>query len=325
MQTRNIGPLNVSAVGLGCMGMSYAYGGADEKDAIAALRRAVELGVTHFDTAEAYGPFANEELLAKALAPVKGRVVVATKFGFRFKPGVFGSDSIDGTDGRPEKARAVAEASLKRLGVEVLDLFYLHRVDPAVPVEESVGAMAELVKAGKVRAIGLSEVSATTLRRAHAVHPIAALQSEYSLWSRDAEKLFPTLRELGVAFVPFSPLGRGLLADAPPALAQNDWRRALPRFQAEAMAANERLLAKLRGLAKDKGVTAAQLALAWVLAQGDFIAPIPGARKIAHIEQNVAAAKIVLSPADLAAIAQAGEGVTGERYTAAMAGMVDRD
>jgi aryl-alcohol dehydrogenase-like predicted oxidoreductase len=324
MESRRLGQLTVSALGLGCMGMSHAYGGQEEAASLATIRRAVELGVTFFDTAEAYGPFVNEELVGKALAPVRGQVVIATKFGFRILPDQSGHAAMAGLDGRPEQAKAVCEASLKRLRVEAIDLFYLHRVDPAVPVEESVGAMADLVRAGKVRAIGLSEVDAATIRRAHAVHPLAAVQSEYSLWAREVEaEVLPTLRELGIGFVPFSPLGRGFLAGAVTSAADlgaEDFRRTLPRFQQEAIDANLRLVARLDALARAKGATKAQIALAWTMAKGrDFglpIAPIPGTRRIERLEENVAATAISLSEAEMARIeaaAPAGE-VVGARY-----------
>lgn len=246
MKTRKLGTeLEVFPVGLGCMGMSFAYGGQAEADAIATLRRAVEIGVTFFDTAEVYGPFENEILLGKALKPVRDRVTIATKFGFKISEEGSGLERMVGVDSRPEHVKAVAEASLKRLDTDVIDLYYQHRVDPGVPIEDTVGAMAELVRDGKVRALGLSEVSATTIRRAHAVHPIAAVQSEYSLWSRDPEdEVFDVCRELGIGFVPYSPLGRGLLTGTiakPEALSDDDWRRTLPRFQADAMAANAKV------------------------------------------------------------------------------------
>lgn len=274
MKTRKLGnELTVSAVGLGCMGMSFAYGEADESQSIRTLHRAIELGVDFFDTAEVYGPYENEKLLGKALKGRRDRVVIATKFGFRIDPGKPAAEAIKGVDGRPENAKTVAEASLKRLGTDVIDLYYQHRVDPAVPIEETVGAMAELVKEGKVRAIGLSEASAATIRRAHAVHPIAAIQSEYSLWSRDPEQeVLDTCRELGIGFVPYSPLGRGMLTGTirkVEDLAADDFRRSLPRFQEENFEANAALVATLERLAMERGVTAAQLALAWVVNQGE--------------------------------------------------------
>ncbi|MGU3545697.1 aldo/keto reductase [Methylobacterium sp. A52T] len=329
MDHRRLGTeLTVYALGLGCMGMSYAYGGQPEGEATATLRRAVDLGITLFDTAEMYGPFENEKLVGKALAPVRDRVIIATKFGFKISETGQGPDRIIGVDSRPEHVRAVCEASLRRLGVDVIDLFYQHRVDPAVPIEDTVGAMADLVRAGKVRALGLSEAGAATIRRAHAVHPIAAVQSEYSLWSRDPEaEVLPTCRELGIGFVPYSPLGRGLLTGAirdRDSLAADDYRRTMPRFAAENLAANQRLLDTLAALARDKGVTPAQLAIAWVLNQGDFIVPIPGARKIRNLEENAAAAGLVLAEADLRAIADAmpAGAVTGDRYGAAGLAMV---
>ncbi|ESW76641.1 aldo/keto reductase [Mesorhizobium sp. LSJC285A00] len=330
MKTRKLGTeLEVFPVGLGCMGMSFAYGGQAEADAIATLRRAVEIGVTFFDTAEVYGPFENEILLGKALKPVRDRVTIATKFGFKISEEGSGLERMVGVDSRPEHVKAVAEASLKRLDIDVIDLYYQHRVDPGVPIEDTVGAMAELVRDGKVRALGLSEVSATTIRRAHAVHPIAAVQSEYSLWSRDPEdEVFDVCRELGIGFVPYSPLGRGLLTGTiakPEALSDDDWRRTLPRFQADAMAANAKVVATLEKLAVEKGVTSAQLALAWVLHQGDFIVPIPGARKIRHLEQNTAAVGIDLSAAEVAAIGDAlsPDKVVGKRYTEELLALVN--
>jgi aryl-alcohol dehydrogenase-like predicted oxidoreductase len=321
MDHRKLGAdLSVSALGLGCMGMSFGYGGQPEADSIATLRRAVELGVTLFDTAEVYGPFDNERLLGKALQPVRDEIVIATKFGFKISDQGEGAARMIGVDSRPEHVRAVAEASLRRLGVAVIDLFYQHRVDPAVPIEETVGAMADLVRAGKVRALGLSEASAATIRRAHAVHPIAAVQSEYSLWSREPEaEVLPVCRELGIGFVPYSPLGRGLLTGAirdRSALGADDWRRAQPRFQDAAMAANQKLLDILADIARAKGATPAQLALAWVLHQDEFIVPIPGARRIGHLEDNCAAADLKLEKADLEAIARAmsPEAVSGGRY-----------
>ncbi|TIO30178.1 aldo/keto reductase [Mesorhizobium sp.] len=330
MQTRKLGnELDVYPVGLGCMGMSFIYGGQAEADAIATLRRAVEIGVNFFDTAEVYGPYENEILLGKALKPVRDHVTIATKFGFKILEEGNGVERMAGVDSRPEHVKAVAEASLKRLGVEVIDLYYQHRVDPNVPIEDTVGAMAELVREGKVRTLGLSEASAATIRRAHAVHPISAVQSEYSLWSRDPEEeVFAVCRELGIGFVPYSPLGRGLLTgtiNKPEALGAGDWRHTLPRFQADAMAANAAVVATLETMAAQKGVTPAQLALAWVLHQGDFIVPIPGARKIRHLEQNAAAAQIVLSEAEVAAIGDAlsPEKVTGKRYTEAALALVN--
>ncbi|KXF79176.1 aldo/keto reductase [Paramesorhizobium deserti] len=331
MKTRKLGnELTVSAVGLGCMGMSYAYGGQEEKDAIRTLHRAVEIGVTFFDTAEVYGPFENEKLVGKGLKEVRDRVVIATKFGFKIDPAKQGAEGIIGVDSRPQNVKAVAEASLKRLGVDVIDLFYQHRVDPNVPIEETVGAMAELVREGKVRTLGLSEASAATIRRAHAVHPIAAVQSEYSLWSREPEQeVFDVCRELGIGFVPYSPLGRGLLTGAirkVDELSADDWRKTQPRFQADNLAANAALVDTLEEIASAKNVTTAQLALAWVLHQGDFIVPIPGARKIRHLEENAAAADIVLDRDEIARIGEAlsPAKVAGQRYTEEMLALVDK-
>ncbi|KKO61888.1 General stress protein 69 [Janthinobacterium sp. KBS0711] len=312
--------LRVAPIGLGCMGMSFAYGGADDATSLRVLHRAVELGVTLIDTAEVYGPYANEDLVGRALKELRGKVHIATKFGFKILPHGQGVERMAGVDSRPEHVVRAVEASLSRLGIECIDLLYQHRVDPAVPIEDVVGAMADLVRAGKVRHLGLSEVSAATLRRAHAVHPIAAVQSEYSLWSRDVEAdVLPACRELGVGFVPYSPLGRGFLTGqltSGAALAPDDYRHSLPRFQPPAMAANAHLVAELQRLAAARGATAAQLALAWLLAQGTDIVPIPGARSLVHLEENVAAAQITLSDAELAAIgaAIAPASVQGARY-----------
>lgn len=331
MHTRALGSLTTSALGLGCMGMTHAYSpSTDEASALATLARAVELGVTLFDTAEVYGPFTNEELVGKGLKPFRDQVLIATKFGFTIGDEAKAARP-SGTDSRPEHVKAVAEASLKRLGVEVIDLFYQHRVDPDVPIEETVGAMADLVKAGKVRALGLSEASAATLRRAHATHPIAAIQSEYSLWTRDPEEngVLETCCELGIGFVPFSPLGRGALTGALKnldGLADNDFRRGLPRFQGENFDANLALVMLLEEMAETKGTTAGQLALAWVLAQGDFIVPIPGTTKIANLEKNVAAAEITLSAQELQDLGDllSPLKVKGERYPEAMAKMANK-
>ena len=322
MKHRKLGArLDVSAIGVGCMGMTYAYGGQEEAKSIETLHRAVDLGVTFFDTAEVYGPFDNEMLLGKALKGRRDKVVIATKFGFTFDKSQSGPSPITGVDSRPAHVKEVADASLKRLGIDVIDLYYQHRVDPKVPIEDTVGAMAELVKAGKVKALGLSEASAATIRRAHKIHPIAAVQSEYSLWTRDPEaEVLPTCRELGIGFVPYSPLGRGFLAGAirsTDALSDKDWRRTLPRFQEDAIKANLSLVEMLEKLARDKGISAAQLALAWVLHQGDFIVPIPGVRKVKNLEDNAGAVDVVLTPKELAAIAAAvpKEAVIGKRYT----------
>ncbi|MBL8576867.1 MAG: aldo/keto reductase [Mesorhizobium sp.] len=327
MQKRALGrELDVFPIGLGCMGMTHGYGGQDEPDAIRTLHRAVELGVDFFDTAEVYGPFTNEVLVGKALKPLRDKVKIATKFGFRIAETIDGPKQEPGLNSRPEHVRAVAEASLRRLGVDYIDLYYQHRVDPDVPIEETVGAMAALVREGKVRALGLSEAGVATIRRAHAVHPIAAVQSEYSLWTRDPENgVLDVCRELRIGFVPFSPLGRGFLAGAirsADQLGKNDFRRSLPRFEQENIERNLAVVAKLEKLADAKGVTAAQLALAWVLHQGDFIVPIPGSRKIANLEANVAAAGIVLTGGEVAEIGGlvTPEQIAGLRYAeAAMA------
>lgn len=331
MHKRKLGSLETSALGLGCMGMTHAYTPViDEQASINTLARAVDLGVTLFDTAEVYGPFTNEELVGKGLKPYRDKILIATKFGFTIGDEAKAARP-SGVDSRPEHVRSVAEASLKRLGVEVIDLFYQHRVDPEVPIEDTVGAMAELVREGKVRALGLSEASASTLRRAHAVHPIAAIQSEYSLWTRDPEEngVLDTCRELGIGFVPFSPLGRGALTGALKnldGLAENDFRRGLPRFQGENFDANLALVQLLEQMAECKGVSAGQLALAWVLAQGDFIVPIPGTTKIANLEKNVAAADIQLSSVELAELGDllSPSKVKGERYPESMAKMANK-
>ena len=332
MKHRHLGTLDVSALGLGCMGMSHAYGPADDETAaINTLHRAVDLGITLFDTAEVYGPYKNEILLGKALKPVRDRVVIATKFGFRIDATKPSAQMMVGTDSRPENVKAVAEASLKRLGTDVIDLYYQHRVDPAVPIEETVGAMADLVREGKVKALGLSEAGAETIRRAHDVHPIAAVQSEYSLWTRDVEEngVLETCRALGIGFVPFSPLGRGVLTGALKkldGLSADDFRRSLPRFEAENFDANLALIAALEEMAAKRGVAPAQLALAWVLAQGDFIVPIPGASKVPHLEQNAAAADVMLTPEEAARLGDllSPAKVSGQRYSQKQAAMANR-
>ncbi len=332
MKHRHLGTLDVSALGLGCMGMSHAYGPADDETAaINTLHRAVDLGITLFDTAEVYGPYKNEILVGKALKPVRDRVVLATKFGFRIDASKPAAQMMVGTDSRPENVKAVAEASLKRLGTDVIDLYYQHRVDPAVPIEETVGAMADLVREGKVKALGLSEAGAETIRRAHAVHPIAAVQSEYSLWTRDVEEngVLDTCRTLGIGFVPFSPLGRGVLTGALKkldGLSADDFRRSLPRFEAENFDANLALVTALEEMATEKGVAPAQLALAWVLAQGDFIVPIPGASKVPHLEQNAAAADVTLTPEEAARLGDllSPAKVSGQRYSQKQAAMANR-
>lgn len=301
MKTRQLGNsgLTVSELGLGCMGMSEFYGACDEAESIATIHRALELGVTLLDTADAYGPFKNEQLVGKAIADRRDQVILATKFGI-----LRGEDnSFPGINGSPEYVHQACEASLQRLGIDYIDLYYLHRVDLNVPIEETVGAMAKLVQQGKVRYIGLSEAAPATIRRAHAVHPITALQSEYSLWSRDPEdEILPTVRELGIGFVPYSPLGRGFLSGTitnPDELAANDYRRKLPRFQGENLNKNLQMVDRLKAIATEKKVTPGQLALAWLLAQGDDIVPIPGTERRDYLEENVAAVDITLTPAEL--------------------------
>lgn len=328
MQQRTLGKdLQVSALGLGCMGLSFAYGRPlDKQDAIALLRAAVERGVTFFDTAEAYGPFVNESLLGEALAPFKGRVIIATKFGFSYDQ----DGKQTGLDSRPEHIKAVAEASLRRLKVEAIDLFYQHRVDPTVPIEEVAGAVKDLIAAGKVKHFGLSEAGAQTIRRAHAVQPVTALQSEYSLWWRSPEaEILPTLEELGIGFVAYSPLGRGFLTgaiDANTTFDKTDFRNILPRFSAEARQANQALIAVLRRLAAAKNISPAQLALAWLLARKPWIVPIPGTTRLSRLAENLAAAQIELSPDDLQEIDRAASQVKvqGDRYPAHMERLVGR-
>jgi aryl-alcohol dehydrogenase-like predicted oxidoreductase len=311
-------PLTVSALGLGCMGMSEFYGTADEQTGIATIHRALDLGVTFLDTADMYGPFTNEQLVGKAIAGRRDEVQLATKFGNERRP----DGTRVGINGRPEYVRAACDASLQRLGVDHIDLYYQHRVDPNVPIEETVGAMAGLVEAGKVRHLGLSEASAGTIRRANATHPITALQTEYSLFTRDIEdEILPTLRELGIGLVPYSPLGRGLLTGAitsEDTLDANDSRRSsyFPRFQGEALEANLALVDKIREVAEAKGCTPGQLALAWVLAQGEDVVPIPGTKRIKYLEENVGAASVTLTPEDLAALDSAvpRDAVAGARY-----------
>jgi aryl-alcohol dehydrogenase-like predicted oxidoreductase len=328
MQARRLGRqgLEVSAIGLGCMGMSAFYGGRDEDEATATIHRAIELGVTFLDTADMYGLGRNEELVGRAIRDRRDRVVLATKFGNVRAP----DGRPLGINGRPEYVRSACEASLRRLGVEVIDLYYQHRVDPDTPIEDTVGAMAELVRAGKVRFLGLSEAAPETIRRAHAMHPISALQSEYSLWSRDPEAaILPTLRELGIGFVPYSPLGRGFLTGqirSPDDLEPDDWRRQNPRFQGENFQRNLDLVARVGEIAKRKGCTPGQLALAWVLAQGQDIVPIPGTKRRRYLEENVGALDVRLSPAELAEIdaaVPAGAAV-GTRYPEAGMQAVNR-
>lgn len=331
MQKRKLGKsgLEVSAIGLGCMGMSFGYGPPkDKQEMISLLRKAVEVGVTFFDTAEVYGPFTNEELVGEALAPMRERVVIATKFGF--KPGV-GSDSRwSGLDSRPEHIKEVADASLKRLRTDVIDLFYQHRVDPNVPIEDVAGAVKELIGQGKVKHFGLSEPGAQTIRRAHAVQPVTAVQNEYSLWWRAPEaEVLPTLEELGIGFVPYSPLGRGFLTgkmDENTSFDGSDFRNKLPRFTAEARRANQALVDLLGGIAQRKKTTPAQIALAWLLAQKPWIVPIPGTTKLKRLEENVGATAIELTSDDLREIERATSeiNVQGERYPAHLEQMTGR-
>ena len=304
MKTRKLGRqgLEVSALGLGCMGMSDFYGGRDETESVATINRALDLGVTFLDTADMYGVGANEELVGRVVRERRDWIIVATKFG-----NVRGPDgSFKGVNGRPDYVRAACDASLKRTGLDFIDLYYQHRVDPEVPIEETVGAMADLVSAGKVKYLGLSEAAPATIRRAHAVHPITALQTEYSLWSRDVEdQILPTVRELGIGFVPYSPLGRGFLTGqfkTPDDLGAGDTRRNHPRFQGEAFQKNLDLVAAIGVMAADKGCTPAQLALAWVLRQGEDIVPIPGTKRRKYLEENLGALDVELSDADLARI-----------------------
>jgi len=327
MNPRTLGRsgLQVSALGLGCMGMSSGYGPPGERRAmIALLRAAVERGVTLFDTAEIYGPFANEELLGEALAPVRHKVVIATKFGFRIADG-----KQSGLDSRPAHIREVVEGSLKRLGIDVIDLLYQHRVDPEVPIEDVAGAVRDLIRAGKVGHFGLSEAGVRTIRRAHAVQPVTAVQSEYSLWWREPEsQILPVLEELGIGFVPFSPLGRGFLSgsiDANTTFASGDFRNQVPRFAPEARKANRAVVDRLAAVAARKRVTSAQLALAWLLAQKPWIVPIPGTTKLARLEENIAAAALELSAEDLREIdAAASLAIQGARYPEEMNRLVDR-
>lgn len=328
MNKRKLGSqgLVVSQQGLGCMGMSEFYGATDETESLATLHRALELGVDFFDTSDAYGPFKNEELLGRAFRSRRDDVIIATKFGIRRDPN---NPALRSIDGHPEYVRHACEASLKRLGVEVIDLYYQHRVDTNVPIEETIGAMGELVHAGKVRYLGLSEAAPQTIRKAHAVHPISALQTEYSLWSRDPEdEILTTVRELGIGFVAYSPLGRGFLTGQIKTiddLADDDYRRHSPRFQGENFAKNLDLVKKVTEIAKAKSVSASQLALAWVLAQGEDIVPIPGTKRRSYLEENIGANEIEMTAEDLDALNQlAPKGVaSGMRYPEAMMRFVD--
>jgi aryl-alcohol dehydrogenase-like predicted oxidoreductase len=327
LPTRKLGRqgLEVSAIGLGCMGMSQSYGVPDDRESIATLHRAIELGVTFLDTAEAYGPFSNEELLGRALQGRRDQVVLATKFGFRFE-----GHQLVGTDSRPEHIREVAEASLRRLDTDHIDLLYQHRVDPAVPIEDVIGAMADLVREGKVRFLGLSEAGEATIRRAHAVHSISALQSEYSLWERNLEgNILAVLRELGIGLVAFSPLGRGFLtgtAKRAEEYPEGDYRRGDPRFQGANFDANMRAASVVHELARANGVTPAQVALAWLLHKGDDIVPIPGTKRRRYLEENVGGAALALGPAEIAELDRAlpPELVAGPRYNERMMSFIDR-
>jgi aryl-alcohol dehydrogenase-like predicted oxidoreductase len=330
MQKRKLGRSNleVSAIGLGCMGMSFGYGpAADKREMIGLIRTAVERGVTFFDTAEVYGPYANEELVGEALAPVRAQVVIATKFGFGFDPA---TNKQTGLDSRPEHIKQVAEASLKRLRADVIDLYYQHRVDPNVPIEDVAGAVKQLIEAGKVKHFGLSEASARTIRRAHAVQPVAALQSEYSLFWREPEtKVMPTLEELGIGFVPFSPLGKGFLTgkiDANTTFDRNDFRNTVPRFAPEARKANQALVELIGRIAERKHATPAQVALAWLLAQKPWIVPIPGTTKLHRLEENLGGASLELDDGDLREIESAASRIAlqGARYSESAERMIDR-
>ncbi|MET1023104.1 MAG: aldo/keto reductase [Pseudoxanthomonas sp.] len=332
MNTRTLGRTGptVSALGLGCMGMSHAYGTYDDTESLATLDRALELGINFWDTADIYGPHTNEQLLGRALQGRRDRVFLATKFGFIANSGQFGTKQGPKVDGSPAYVRQAVEASLQRLGTDHIDLYYLHRLDPNVPIEDTVGAMAQLVEAGKVRYLGLSEISAQTLRRAHAVHPITALQSEYSLWTRELETngVFDAVRELDIGLVPFSPLGRGFLTGAITAqdqLGEGDFRRSNPRFQADTLQANLRLADTVKAVGIELGATPAQVALAWVLAQGEHIVPIPGTKRRTYLEDNAGATALTLEADALARLeAVFRPDVAGPRYGATEQALVDR-
>lgn len=331
MEMRKLGKSNleVSALGLGCMGMSFSYGAVhDEKEMIALMRKAVDMGINFFDTAEVYGPFTNEVLVGKALSPIRNKVVIATKFGFNLNPD--GSPGWQGLNSRPERIRAVADASLKRLNIDAIDLFYQHRVDPDVPIEDVAGAVKDLIHAGKVKHFGLSEAGVQTIRRAHAIQPVAALQSEYSLWWRKPEaEVIPTLEELGIGLVPYSPLGKGFLTgkiDQTTEFAGNDFRRQLPRFTPDAMAANRAFVDLLSRIAQENNATPAQIALAWLLAQKPWIVPIPGTTKLARLEENTGSLSIRLSGDQLREIDEAVSKipVQGDRYPEHLAKLTGR-
>jgi aryl-alcohol dehydrogenase-like predicted oxidoreductase len=334
MEQRKLGTqgLTVSAQGLGCMGMSDFYGKRNEAESVATIHLALDLGVNFLDTSDMYGPFTNEELVGRAIKGRRNQVIVATKFGImRSAPSVDGGWApITGINGRPEYVRSSCDGSLKRLGIDHIDLYYQHRVDAEVPIEETVGAMADLVAAGKIRYIGLSEAGVETIRRANAVHPVSALQSEYSLWTRDPEDdVLPTLRELGIGFVPYSPLGRGFLTGqlkSPDDFAIDDYRRNSPRFQGENFMKNLELVERIKVIASRKGITAGQLALAWVLAQGDDMVPIPGTKRRSYLEENIAAGSVVISEAEMAEITEAlpRGAAAGERYPETMMKLVNR-
>ena len=325
LTTRKLGRqgLEVSALGLGCMGMSQSYGVTDDAESIATIGRALELGLTFFDTAEVYGPFRNEELLGQALRGKRDRAVIATKFGFRYQDG-----NVVGLDSRPEHVREAVEGSLRRLRTDRIDLLYQHRVDRQVPIEDVVGAMADLVQQGKVRYLGLSEAGEETIRRAHAVHPISALQSEYSLWERNLEpRNIPLLRELGIGLVPFSPLGRGFLtgtAKRAEDFPEGDYRRTDPRFQGANFDANQRIATAVQDLARQKGATPGQVALAWLLGRGDDVAPIPGTKRRRFLEENLAAADLVLTQGELTQLDAAVPPTAGPRYSERMMASIDR-
>jgi aryl-alcohol dehydrogenase-like predicted oxidoreductase len=320
MNTRTLGPdgPQVSEIGLGCMGMSAFYGSADEQESLRTIHRALDLGCGFLDTSDMYGPHTNEELVGRAIAGRREQVFLATKFAIRLEPGQDGGPPKRSIDGSPEYVRAACEGSLARLGVEHIDLYYQHRVDPDTPIEETVGAMAELVAEGKLRYIGLSEASAQTIRRAHAVHPVTAVQSEYSLWTRDLEpEILPTLRELGIALVAYSPLGRGFLSgrfSSPEELDEGDFRRYGPRFTGDNLQHNLKLADTVKQLAAEKGITPGQLALAWVLHRGEHIVPIPGTKRVCYLEENLAAADVRLSDEDVQRIADTVPAASGERY-----------